>query len=165
MPDPKTPLKADEGINRIILDLSAHWGLQLPTRDNNWSPAKQVNQSIEQQIYSSIRYLFFKDRSALEAAISQFERQAPTIDTEWRFKPKAEADVIPAPTRLAAARREQVLVNQVDKDEKAVTELRKCLLEKVQNACRDYNKRKDQEGPGRTNVHAKAELHHILQPG
>lgn len=163
MPNPGTPLKADEGINGIILDLSAKWRLQLPLRDKNWSPAKHANQSVEHQIHSSIRYLYFKDRPALDEAIRQFERQAPSIDTKWPFKPKADADVIPTRTRLAAARREEFLINQVDKEEKAVAELRKCLLEKLQNASREYNKRKEQEESKRTELQAKAALNHIPQ--
>lgn len=169
MPDPKTPLKADEGINGIISELSAKWRLQLPLRDKNWSPAKHANQSVEQHIHSSIRYLFFKDRPALDDAIRLFERQASSIDTNWPFKPKAEADVIPARTRLAAApseeSREEFLVNQVDKDENTIAELRECLLGKLQSACRDYNQRKDQEESKRTELRAKAEVNHTLQQG
>ena len=165
MPDPKTPLKADEGINRIISDLSVTWRLELPIRDKNWSPAKHDVQTVEQQIYSSVRFLFFKDPPALEAAINQFRRQAPSINSKWRFKPLAEADVIPSRTRLASARREESLVDQVEKDEKAIAELRECLLEKVQNACKDFNNRKSREDARRSETLPTTAVNHTMHQG
>lgn len=145
MPEPSTPSKADEGITKIISGLSARWALQLTIRDKSWSPAKHsaLLQTTEQQIHSAIRYLFFKDRAALDSAIGQFERQAPGIKSKWQFKPRAEADVIPRRTRAGQASSSEDLVAQAEEDEKASEELRQCLFAKLQAARKSCNESKE----------------------
>ena len=136
MPVPSTPskTKADEGINKIVDDLVQQWNLHLPIRDATWSPSKNTNQSIDQQILFCIRFLFFKDRSALDDSIAQFEKHARTIQSDWHFKPRAEADVIPSRTRHESARREELLAAQVDIGDKVTADLKECLLAKVKPA-------------------------------
>lgn len=126
---PSTPSKkADEDINRLIDDLEQRYNLQLPIRDPTWSPAKNTNASTDQQILSCIKYLYFKDRSALTSSIEQFEGHASAIGSKWIFKPKGEPDTLP---RHQAAKGEETLVAEADIDDKKSLELKECLLEKL----------------------------------
>lgn len=130
---PSTPStrKANAEIKKIVYDLVQKWNLQLPIRDATWSPSKSPNEHIDQQILSCIRFLFFKDRSALDSAITRFEQHAKTIQSEWRFKPRAESDVIPYRTEYQSAKREEFLAVEVALDEKVSANL------KEWSACKD----------------------------
>lgn len=120
MEAPRTPTKSrDDGINTIAKKLCAKWGLKLPIRDTPWSPSKISHPgAIEEKVLARIRFLYFKDREALDEAVKQFEDHAPYIYSEWFFKPQAELNVLPslAPSdsalrRETALRRDDVTVS------------------------------------------------------
>jgi hypothetical protein len=133
---PSTPSfrKANAEINKIVYDLAQQWNLQLQIRDTTWSPSKTTNEPIDQEIFSCIRFLFFKDRLALDSAITQFEQHAKTIQSAWRFKPRAESDVIPSRTNDHSAKREDSLAVEVAIDEENSANLKECLLAKIKLA-------------------------------
>ena len=121
MEAPKTPSKTrDDGINSIVKTLCAKWGLKLPIRDTPWSPSKIPHPgAVEEKVLGKIRFLYFKDRDALDGAIKQFEEHAHYIYSKWKFKPRAELDVLPslAPSESAlrrdsARRRDDVTVSE-----------------------------------------------------
>ena len=91
---PQTPSKADDGIRKVKQKLSAKWNIQLPERGSIWSPSSRDYNHEEEKINTFIQFLYFRP-GALDLAISNFERNAASIHSEWHFKPKAEADVIP----------------------------------------------------------------------
>ena len=93
-PLPKTPSKADDGIESLKQSLSARWGIQLPRRDAVWSPSHRDPKRLEEKICTFIQLLYFRG-GALDLAISNFEKNAVHIDSEWQFKPRAETDVLP----------------------------------------------------------------------
>ena len=136
MPVPSTPSsnQADADIYNIVLDLNQQWKLQLPIRDSTWSPSKSCSKSSDQQIHSCIRFLYFKDRSTLDDSIEQFRRHASVLKSDWQFKPRAEADLLPTRTRQQSATREQALAAEVAISEKESTELKECLLAKLKPA-------------------------------
>jgi len=67
----------------------------------------------------------------LGSAITRFEQHAKTIQSEWRFKPRAESDVIPYRTEYQSAKREEFLAVEVALDEKVSANLKECLLAKI----------------------------------
>jgi hypothetical protein len=98
MQQPATPTKgaAAETLTRTIDHLSARWGLLLPMRDAQWSPSKDPHeQCIEEKIVARIKFLIFKNQSALGNALEGFEQSAMLISNGWKFKPKAEEGVLP----------------------------------------------------------------------
>lgn len=130
---PSTPSsrKANAEITKIVYDLTQQWNLQLPIRDESWSPSKSTKEHIDEQILSSIRFLFFKNRLALGSVITQFEQHAKSIRSDWRFKPRGESDVIPSRTHDQSAKRDEILAIEAAMDEKMSADLKKCLLAKI----------------------------------
>lgn len=130
---PSTPSsrKANAEINKIVYGLAQQWNLPLPIRDESWSPSKSTKEHIDEQILSCIRFLFFKDRSALDNVITQFEQHAKTIQSDWRFKPRGESDVVPSRTHDQSAKRDETLATEAAVDEKTSADLKKCLLAKI----------------------------------
>ena len=95
MLSPKTPTKADDGIEQLKQSLSAKWGIQLPARDSAWSPSKLDLTRMEDRILACMQFLYFRE-GALYHAIEQFEKYAVTLCSEWQFKPRAEVNVLPS---------------------------------------------------------------------
>ena len=95
MLNPKTPTKADDGIEQLKQSLSAKWGIQFPVRDSKWSPSHRNPSLVEEKIAHRIQFLYFQD-GALRHAIEQFERHAFTLYSQWQSKPRAEVDVLPS---------------------------------------------------------------------
>jgi hypothetical protein len=95
MLNPKTPTKADDGIEQLKQSLSAKWGIQFPVRDSKWSPSHRDSSLVEEKIAHRIQFLYFQ-AGALRHAIEQFERHAFTLCSLWQFKPRAEVDVLPS---------------------------------------------------------------------
>ena len=94
-PLPRTPSKADDGIERLKLSLTTKWGIQLPVRGSTWSPSGRDPNRAEERICTYIQFLYFRD-AALDTAIANFERNAVAIDSKWQYKAKAELDIIPS---------------------------------------------------------------------
>ena len=133
---PSTPSsKTNEEFNRLIYDLEQRWSLQLPVQDLTWSPAKNSNGPHDQQILSCIRFLFYKDRAALDISLGQFERHAGALHTNWLFKPQAEPDVLPSRTRYQSTRKEEALIAEVAASEQRSDELKECLLGNLKPVC------------------------------
>ena len=132
MEAPKTPTKArDDGINSIVKSLCSKWGLKLPIRDTPWSPSKIPHPgAVEERVLVRIRFLFFKDRDALDSAVKQFEDHAPYVFSEWKFKPQAELEVLPSlPSSESALRRDSALLrDDVTVTERVTAELAENLL-------------------------------------
>lgn len=133
-PQPETPSKADAGIETIKRSLSAKWRIQWPVRDSTWSPSKSDPTRVEDKIATMIQYLYFqkppKD-GALDYALAQFERSAVQINSEWRFKPHGEPEVLPSLDVSKSALKQDFLKKRPTLPEKAITELtenlRHCL--------------------------------------
>lgn len=100
---PSTPtkaIKADSDINTRVQNLALKWDLQIPLRDTSWSPSRSSNKSSEQQIYASVRWLYFTDESALDYAVAKFENYA---GKNWVAKPRADPDVLTSRNTRASA--------------------------------------------------------------
>ena len=102
MPPITTPKKGDDKIEQLKQELSAMYGLQLPPREPTWSPSKRNPSAMEDKIHNLIRFLYYKGSEGredevqpLNRAVAEFEQYAPTIISQWRFKPAAEVDVLP----------------------------------------------------------------------
>ena len=92
---PRTPSKADDGIESLKLSLNTKWDIRLPMRDSTWSPSRRDPYCDEERICTSIQLLYFRDAAALQAAIADFEENAINIYSHWQYKAKAEIDVVP----------------------------------------------------------------------
>ena len=138
---PKTPSKAKlDEITKITNDLAAKWGLQFPVRDASWSPSKVLDPNLaEEQVLNRVRFLYFRDRSALDYAIDCFEKNAPAVFTQWKFKPHGEDGVLPRriSTRSSTAANSFLHRSEVPPDAAAAAELMKSLLHFVNRVAED----------------------------
>ncbi len=122
----KTPSKADAGIENIKTSLSAKWGIQLPTRDSNWSPSKRDPNRVEDKILAFIQFLYFKkppQEGALDYALNIFEKDIVQIISNWQFKPRGEPDVLPSLEASKSALERDFLKKRPIFSEKEITEL------------------------------------------
>lgn len=94
---PRTPTKShDSTVNSLIRNLSIKWSLGLPIRDTVWSPAKIPNPDAPQEkILTRLRFLYFKDATALHGVIASFEEWARPVVSNWKWKPQQERGTIP----------------------------------------------------------------------
>ncbi|KAL8781213.1 MAG: hypothetical protein Q9213_006106 [Squamulea squamosa] len=154
-----TPTGADDEIRRITLDLSAKWSLRFP-QPGLRSPAKRNNENPEEQVLSRLRYLYFRNRNALNQAIDCFERIAPELLAGWIVKNHAEPDVLPSRTRSGAARQDNYLFKRPALNDKQASDLMQALLryliEAVENVRKDPIVQVDQ-GWQQGNADASAE--------
>lgn len=104
---PRTPNKAHDYLNGIIKSLSAKWSLNLPIRETPWSPSRIENpDDAGEKILSRMRFLYFKDRKALDGVIYSFEDWARPVISDWKWKPRQEPGTIPtAPKGVNASHR------------------------------------------------------------
>ena len=139
---PKTPSKADDGIERVKQVLSTKWGIRFPVRDTPTSPSKRNMDLVEEKISGLIQYLYFKD-SALDYALKRFEENAVQISSHWQFKPRGEPDVLPSLAHSQSALKQDFLKRRhvfSPQEVAALTEsLVKCLYD-VRNRVQDGEK-------------------------
>lgn len=129
MPPPTTPRKgAGDEVTRIVDSLSTKWGLRFPVRDLNWSPIKnEGRKSIADDVFDRIKYLRFRNRKALDYALSHFEEQAVLKCSNWVPKPRAERDVTPHRMSTRSSSQKD-FIKQPTIDEQTAVELMKTLL-------------------------------------
>ena len=96
MAEPQTPRRPHGSVDGIVSELNSRYGLCLPIRGEAWSPSTSRGlHSEEDKIVNSIRILYFQDNELLQKILNDFDIKSNEIHSEWRFKPRAEADVIP----------------------------------------------------------------------
>lgn len=90
MTDPSTPTKkkGDE-VNAIVESINARWGLEIPVKKTTFTPSKLDNTKFEDNIFSSIRYLYWEDREALDRCLNAF--------TDYAAKREAERQGVETP--------------------------------------------------------------------
>jgi hypothetical protein len=155
MQQPITPTKEPAAAHKLIrtIDhLSARWGLSLPTRDAQWTPSKSLHeQSVEEKIVARIKFLIFKNQHALDHALEEFERNAVLISQGWKFKPKADQDVLPRRNSTASWLVGGHFLRRSAVDPGMLDELMKALLHLVDDAAKQVKRNLDQvtnnEGP------------------
>lgn len=126
---PHTPTKADDGIPLIVRSLSAKWGLQIPPRDAQWSPARDSRpELVEDQVHGRIRYLYYQNRDALQYAIDRFEKHAILAFSQWQFKPRGDLNVLPIRSEHASALRRDSFLKRSEITEDIAAELTQSLL-------------------------------------
>ena len=126
---PQTPKKVDDGITALVRTLSAKWGLNLPLRDAKWSPARDSDlRRAEDQVFSRIRFLFYNHKDPLQYAIDQFEKHAISIFSHWKFKPRADIDVLPTRSTPDSTVNRDAFLRQTEITEDAAAELTLSLL-------------------------------------
>ena len=126
---PQTPKKVDEGISIIIRDLSAKWNLQIPPRSELYSPSRDSRpERVEDQVYGRIRYLYYRNKDALDYAIDKFEKYAPMVFSQWQFKPLGDLDVLPTRSTHDSALRHDSFLRRPEMTEDAVVALTQGLL-------------------------------------
>lgn len=128
MINPHTPSKKGEDeVSRILKDLSDRWGLYFPPRDQTWSPSLARPDSVEDRIRFRIKFLYFKDKNALNHVLHDFDKHANELCSKWQYKPKGQRDVIPSrPPPESAVRRDAFLKRDSHRAE-ALEEMMQCL--------------------------------------
>ncbi|KAL8973519.1 MAG: hypothetical protein Q9197_002229 [Variospora fuerteventurae] len=140
---PETPTKGDDGIQRILADLTAKWDLRFPPQVLQ-SPAKRNRDRPEEQVLSRIRYLFYHDKNHKQAAtadaIKGFEDFAAELLTGWVAKPQADRDVLPTRTRTGTACHHEFLFKKPSLSEEHASDLMQTLLRYLDEAAEGIRK-------------------------
>lgn len=143
MVEPETPTKGDDGIQRILADLTAKWGLRFPPQVLQ-SPAKRDPDRPEEQVLSRIRYLFYHDKNNKQAAtadaIKGFEDFAAELLTGWVAKPQADRDLLPTRTRTGTACHHEFLFKKPSLSEEHASDLMQTLLRYLDEAAEGIRK-------------------------
>ncbi|KAI9725023.1 MAG: hypothetical protein M1812_000299 [Candelaria pacifica] len=100
MNPPSTPKKTSDELNEYIRSLSESWALQLPLRQDIWSPSSRSrnerNTNNEAfRCVAHIRYLFYKRPTALQGVRISLSEYARGHVTDWKFKPRQEPGTLP----------------------------------------------------------------------
>ena len=97
MSHPTTPSKKGEEINEVVRELNSRWSLHIPVKSELWSPSKVLNRNaMEEKIFSTIRFLYWKSLPSLQLALDKFNEHAKYAASQWRFKPRADIETLPA---------------------------------------------------------------------
>ena len=135
---PSTPQKKVDEIELIKQGLASRYGLALHPHDLSWSPSKSHANSIADKINSQIQFLYYRGKVGsqsppLNEVLQAFDKHAPTLVSQWVFKPAGDADVVPSPTsghrgqRSFLSRRDALS----DRDQQVLMD---CLYNKLCNA-------------------------------
>ncbi|KAF2874093.1 RNA dependent RNA polymerase-domain-containing protein [Massariosphaeria phaeospora] len=84
---PATPrhLRTGDGLNSLIRSLESDWKLGLKVRDHTWSPSTSTGR-LEDKVFGLIKRLHYSHATALERALSDFRRLAPTWENGERLR-------------------------------------------------------------------------------
>lgn len=133
---PKTPTKQDDELTLITNALSAKWNLKFPLRGPLWSPSRIKHpESSGEQVLSRLRFLSFKNKEALQYALTHFEGQAGEtrsgVCSQWIHKPQAEMDVIPSRSRPSNPVDQNSFLKRIEIDEATASKLMETLLQNL----------------------------------
>ena len=119
--NPETPTKADDKFEDIVYRLNIEWGLQLPTSDDEmpWSPSCAGKTTDKGTILRKMRFLYYRHRKALDDSVTCFKEEAGTIFSDWKFKPRADLNVIPSCASSKSAVPNTSFLKKRDLDEPA----------------------------------------------
>ncbi|KAF2461981.1 hypothetical protein BDY21DRAFT_330190 [Lineolata rhizophorae] len=82
---PRTPTrKRSEKIDDIVATIEGKWRLGLQTRGLKYSPSAQKKE-LANQIYDSIKFLYWKAEKALEDTLAEFDERAQTTVFDERL--------------------------------------------------------------------------------
>lgn len=144
MQQPETPTKrlATDKFLKTVDHLYIRWGLSLPRRDALSSPSKILREdSVEEQVVARIKYLSFKDETALDSAVEAFERNAALICQGWKWKPDADHDLLPRrDSTTSASLASGSFIRRSVTDPVVMTELMERLLDVVKQAAERVKK-------------------------
>ena len=137
-----TPKKANDGIEDFKNHLSARYGLIFPPRDPTWSPSKKDPSSIAEKIHQLVRFLHFKGSGesgaesingpgALDYVLLLIERQMPSIQSRWVFKPRAQPDVLPVRGMNESVLQKDFIRRRQELDQGQQKELMSCVHVKL----------------------------------
>ncbi|MCJ1401803.1 hypothetical protein MMC11_005020 [Xylographa trunciseda] len=140
MSNPVTPSRRGEEINNIVFALNTKWNLNLPLRSAPQSPSKVLSpESPEEQIFHTIKLLFFQDIEALHYACKRFEDHARQYPSEWVYKPNGETDTLPSrPSANSYLKGNSWLKTRSTVNESAVQMLQETLLRFLTEAKRNW---------------------------
>ncbi|MCJ1262320.1 hypothetical protein MMC22_002190 [Lobaria immixta] len=132
---PSTPSKGNDEINSITTSLAARWSLQFPVRDATYSPSKVKDPTrTEEQVMIRLRYLVFKDHQGLTDALDRFEKHAETIFSRWKYKPRADQDVLPRRSHAESSLQRDTFLRRSEVTEATAGDLMKSLLHNLELA-------------------------------
>ena len=97
MASPKTPVKRrDDELNLFLRNINVRWGLNLPVREEDYSPSQVARSSpCREQCTMYIKYLFFQDRQTLYEVIDSFGGVVNKSSPGWTVKPLQEGGTLP----------------------------------------------------------------------
>lgn len=137
MVPPVTPSKPKDDVIHIIDRLNLRWKLQFSKNDLA-SPRKAPSDEAErpsQECVRRIRFIFYKNRPALEGVINNFEDWGKTLASEWRWKPKQERGTLPSRLPEESFLLRNSLLEKVDITEQKRDELIAHLLRLLAEEC------------------------------
>ncbi len=156
MTSPGSPSRRDKEIierDRILIDLSQRWGLELQPPKDGDSPAKRqeklaVTRGSATERYTAfadrctftIGFLCFKDKTALSSALERFEQDATALQSSWVYMPHVDEDVL-----RRSARRSDLSATVTQREQ-----LLQCLLQFLEPALEQAKERQRFLTGGRT---------------
>ena len=93
--DPKTPKKGQKWQEQFKATLMSKWGLQIRQSGTIKSPSSRNRGSPDEKLNYLISVLSVKGSIYLDDVLSEFEKDAPTVLSDWQRKSRAERDVLP----------------------------------------------------------------------
>jgi len=108
MDAPSTPSKNHNiklELDQLYSRLSSYWDLRVQSSTDSPSTraAKREGSTPEQSARNEcifkLRFLYFKNKQGVLAALDRFDKQADNLYKEWVIKPGADRDLLPKPTR------------------------------------------------------------------
>ena len=145
MSGPQTPrtAKANRDIENIKNSLAAEWGLTFPPLHPLASPLKNAENTkpppIEQKVHSCIQFLYWakqKDEygtGALGFALTDFAMQAPSIVSQWQFKPGADPTVLHSRHPKDSPTKTDFLRKRRELTEEEINSLMACLYKNLKS--------------------------------
>ena len=140
MSNPTTPSKKGEEINEIVRDLNSRWSLHLPIKNELWSPSSVAKRNAtEERIFEIIRFLYWKSHESLLLVLDKFEEHAKYTASQWRFKPRADVETLPARRPSESQLRRDSFLYRQDVPPPAQLALTQALLRFLEEVKRDIS--------------------------
>ena len=147
MAGPKTPQKQHEFL-QFLVGLNSRWDLDLPVLEEPESPLKSGTADPQaSRFVARTKYLFYKDRVALHAAVGKFEVLAQQICSSSISETAAIPNPLPQWSSKKSIHRKDNLAASSDLSPKQQSQLKEVFLQVINEAHDDARSRTAQAAP------------------
>ncbi|KAI9887396.1 MAG: hypothetical protein M1823_000821 [Watsoniomyces obsoletus] len=111
-----TSIAKEKTFTEYIEFINRKWDLEIPDHQQRQSPSKRDRQSISEQCYIRIQYLWFQDGQSLASAIDSFDNVLVESNMNWIDKPRQEPGTLPATNGVESRLADQLRVATLLRD-------------------------------------------------